>query len=137
MPPKTLLSVISLLLLATQLRAGDSVEPPESKYGEPVKLCNLENKAISESSVLAASRLASDRYWTHNDSGDKARLFCFDLLGRHLGTCRLKRVKSIDWEDMCSFVLDGRPQLAVADTGDNLGRRREIADVPHARGCHL
>lgn len=124
MPRLTPIAAVSLSLLCAHLSAADPAEPPTSRYAEPVKLCDLQNKDVNESSGLAASRLAPGRYWTHNDSGDKARLFCFDLQGRHLGTCKLKRIKSIDWEDMCSFVLDDRPRLVVADTGDNLGRRR-------------
>jgi hypothetical protein len=94
------------------------------QYEEPVQLCELKNKDINESSGIAASHHAPNRFWTHNDSGDDARLFCFDLKGEHLGTSKLKKVHAIDWEDMCSFELDGQPKLLVADTGDNLKRRR-------------
>ena len=94
------------------------------KYGEPIHLCKLENKKINESSGIAISRRHADLFWTHNDSGDKPRLFCFDLQGRHRGTCQLKKVKAKDWEDMCSFRVGGNAKLLIGDIGDNAAKRR-------------
>ena len=106
----------------------------EIQYAPPVELCRLENRKINESSGVAASRLHPNRFWTHNDSGDKSRLFCFDREGKHLGTCRLKDASVYDWEDMCSFHLDGKAKLLVADTGDNATKRKacylHILDEP-------
>ncbi|GIW98515.1 MAG: hypothetical protein KatS3mg111_1848 [Pirellulaceae bacterium] len=57
--------------------------------------------------------------WTHNDSGDGPNLYAFDCHGGYLGTVRLDVDNATDWEDMCSFQVQGKPYLAVADTGDN------------------
>ena len=35
-------------------------------------------------------------------------------------------VEAEDWEDMCSFVLDSKPYLLLADVGDNGTRRKEV-----------
>lgn len=94
------------------------------QYGTPVELSRLENKKISESSGLAASRRHPGYYWTHNDSGGKPRLFCFDRQGKHIGTCQLKKAGNVDWEDMCSFTIDGKHKLLIGDVGDNQARRR-------------
>ena len=96
-------------------------------YAEPVKLTTLENRSINESSGLAASRRHAGRLWTHNDSGDKPRLFCFDHKGKHLGTSKIRNAKAVDWEDMCSFELDGRPWLLIGDFGDNAKRRKSCS----------
>lgn len=93
-------------------------------YGAPVELSTLKHKKIKESSGLAASHRNDGLFWTHNDSGDKPRLYCFDRSGAHKGTCKIKKAGSIDWEDMCSFSLNGRSKLLIADIGDNGSRRK-------------
>jgi hypothetical protein len=65
-------------------------------------------------------------YWTHNDSGDDARLFAFDRQGRHHGTCKIERADNADWEALDSCLLDGRPYLLIGDIGDNTARRQRL-----------
>lgn len=79
----------------------------------------LSDPQIDESSGLAQSNRSPRHLWTHNDSGDSARLFAFDHNGRVTGGCSLAAVKAIDFEDMASFVQDGVARLVVADVGDN------------------
>jgi hypothetical protein len=87
----------------------------------------LRSPEVSESSGLAVSRLNPSVIWTHNDSGDSARLFAFDLQGNCLAELTLDEVKATDWEDMCSFTHDGRSYLAVGDVGDNNRKRKKVA----------
>ncbi len=89
------------------------------RYKKPVKLSELENDDITESSGLAVSNFSNDRFWTHNDSGGKSRLYCFGRDGKHLGTCKIDDAKSKDWEDMASATIGGKPYLIVGDVGDN------------------
>jgi len=98
--------------------------PSAVEYGTPKKLCKLQSRSIRESSGIAASRSSSNWFWTHNDSGDRARIFAFDTGGNHLGTCQLEGAKAIDWEDMASFELDEQSYLLLADVGDNAARRK-------------
>ena len=77
------------------------------------------NAEVIESSGITASQRRDDVLWTHNDSGDTPRLFAFDTAGRDLGTIPVEPAEAIDWEDICSATLDGKPCLIVADTGDN------------------
>jgi hypothetical protein len=65
-------------------------------------------------------------FWTHNDSGDKPRLFAFSEQGKSIGQVIVRGAKAIDWEDMASGTLDGVPWLWVGDTGDNSAQRREV-----------
>ncbi len=102
---------------------ADSQKPagpaPVVQYGRGKLLCQLANKAITESSGVAASRRTAGVFWTHNDSGGKPNLYAFDNRGRDLGIWRIQGVASRDWEDMASFSLGGKPWMIVADTGDN------------------
>ena len=74
---------------------------------------------LTESSGLAFSTRSDDVLFSHNDSGDTARLFAFNLKGKFLYELQVEKAKSKDWEDMCSFEHDGKNWLAVGDIGDN------------------
>ncbi len=99
-------------------------DPPDAAgriaYGPPRHLAELANRAIDESSGLACSRRKPGLFWTHNDSGDAARVYLLDLQGRDLGSCELAGVeRAWDWEDMASFSWRGKPYLLVGDVGNN------------------
>ncbi len=87
----------------------------------------LDCDELSESSGLARSRREPSVLWTHNDSGDSPRLFAFSMQGKWLETVEVKKAKSIDWEDMCSFVQDDVSYLAIADVGDNAFMRSYVS----------
>jgi hypothetical protein len=74
---------------------------------------------ISESSGLAAG-VASDRLFTHNDSGDTARFFALGPTGRTVATFVLRGVRARDWEDI---ERGPRRTLWLADIGDNSATR--------------
>lgn len=82
----------------------------------------LSCREINESSGVAASLVRDSVFWTHNDSGDRPRLFAFEADGQHVGVWSLPLKKARDWEDMASATIDGQPMLIVADTGDNKRR---------------
>jgi len=94
-------------------------DPHALPYGDARRLCELSNPQINESSGLACSRRRPGRFWTHNDSGDDAKLYLFDSKGRDLGSCLLEGVRAYDWEDVCSFQADGKSYLLVGDVGNN------------------
>ncbi len=96
-----------------------AMENPPISYQPAVKLCELEHDKIDESSGLACSRRNPDLFWTHNDQGDKARLFAFGIDGRHLGTSQVEGADAEDWEDLVSFSAKGKAYLAIGDLGDN------------------
>jgi hypothetical protein len=93
--------------------------PGRIPYARPRKLCELASARIDESSGLACSPSQSGVFWTHNDSGDDARIYAFDSAGSNLGSCRLEGVQAYDWEDMVSFTWDGKRYLLVCDVGNN------------------
>lgn len=85
----------------------------------------ITDKAVNESSGIAPSR-TSAFYYTHNDSGDKPRFFRFDHTGRALTTLTVANAKAVDWEDMASAKVGGKPYLFFGDIGDNLERRPNV-----------
>jgi hypothetical protein len=93
--------------------------PGRIAYGPGRRLATLASQAVDESSGLACSRRVPGMFWTHNDSGDDARIYLFDLRGRDLGSCRLGDVFAFDFEDMLSFDSGGKSYLLVCDVGNN------------------
>ena len=66
--------------------------------------------------------------WTHNDSGDSARVFALRPDGASLGTFAVPGASASDWEDLAARPAAGaRPaQLFIGDIGDNGRRRSEV-----------
>jgi len=96
------------------------------QYGTPKKLCKLADDEVDESSGLAVSRRHKDVFFTHNDSGDDARIYAFDATGKDLGDFPLSDADANDWEDMASFEKDGKHYLLLGDVGDNDGLREHL-----------
>ena len=79
---------------------------------------------ITESSGLAVSRRHDGVLWTHNDSGDAARLYAIGPDGSTLATVTITGGEPRDLEAMASSVdANGTPLLWVGDIGDNSGSR--------------
>jgi hypothetical protein len=118
---------------AGRVDSGASDEPDEPPL--PVK---LEDRNVIESSGLAASNRRPHHFWTHNDSGGRSIIYAFDAAGKPTGFCRLRSVRSQDWEDMASFRDAGIPRLLIADCGDNKANRPSISlyliDEPDPEG---
>ncbi len=78
---------------------------------------------IRECSGLAASRRHPGIFWTHNDSGDTARLFAIRADGSLAATCAVEGAGAMDWEDI---ALDDQGFLYVADIGNNRRDRKDL-----------
>lgn len=117
--------LLSVILLGYRVVAEDDAGVIGNiAYKAPERIATLTNQKINESSGLAASRVERNLFWTHNDSGDKPRIFAFDTAGKDRGEFQIPKAKADDWEDMASVTIDGKPCLILADIGDN-GRRRK------------
>jgi hypothetical protein len=75
----------------------------------------LTTSSITEASGLAASKNFEGALFTHNDSGDKNRIFLIDTQAQLQGTWYITGATNRDWEEIAT---DGS-SLYVADTGDN------------------
>ncbi|WP_146909188.1 hypothetical protein [Arenimonas daejeonensis] len=96
-----------------------------ARWGEPEIAGLVTDPAMDEISGMAASRTHPGDFWVINDSGNSAELQLMDGSGQHRGSVAAG-VANIDWEDLASFELDGKPYLLIADTGDNGGLRRDL-----------
>jgi hypothetical protein len=96
---------------------------PRAVAGERAEvLLRIGDPRVVESSGLAASRRHAGVLWTHNDSGDAARLFAVGRDGRVLATLRLAGVRARDWEALAVGRDErGEPALFAGDIGDNQG----------------
>ena len=83
---------------------------------------------LTEASGIAASFDHDNVLWTHNDSGDRARVMALDASGRHLGVYTLAGARNRDWEDIAlgPGPDPGVSYLYVGDIGDNAGRHDSI-----------
>ena len=99
-----------------------------SNYGASTQLARLKDKAVKESSGLAASRTSRGVYWTHNDSGDGPFIYAFDTKGNGRGTWRVTGATANDWEDIAAGPgpKPGVSYLYIGDIGDNQSKRSEI-----------
>jgi hypothetical protein len=101
---------------------------PSGPYGPAVKLANLADRSIKESSGIVASRRNPGLYWTHNDSGDGPFIYAFDLSGKSAGVWRVTGATADDWEDIAAGPgpVKGVNYLYVGDIGDNSKDRDEV-----------
>lgn len=97
--------------------------------GKAVSICVISDPAIDEASGIAISRQHSDAVWIHNDSGDLPRLFLVGFDGQTKAIVTVRDFVPMDWEDMCSFELDGEKWLLIGDIGDNGHVRGKSAAV--------
>ncbi|MEO9593231.1 hypothetical protein [Rhodopirellula bahusiensis] len=111
-------------LIAFALSGCVSAEEPSFV---PVQLAD---KELTESSGMVFSVKDPSCIWSHNDSGDRARLFAFDAnTGAATGRWELPGVAAIDWEDLAilpPLKADGPARLVIADSGDNQQKRDHI-----------
>lgn len=81
---------------------------------------------INESSGLVRSVLYADCFWTHNDSGDRPRVFLVDKSGNTLVRLRIDGAKAIDWEDIAIVKHESKSWLVIGDIGGNAQPRDTV-----------
>jgi hypothetical protein len=88
----------------------------------------LRDTALGESSGVAISRTHAGVLWTHNDSGDSARIYAITRQGDLLASYRVPGAAAEDWEDVSLGICptDDSACLYLADTGDNRERRENV-----------
>lgn len=113
-----------LALSAIALPAATRPSGATAKPAKPSVAGRIEDPEVSEASGLTASRKQPGLFWTHNDSGNLARLHALDAAGKPLGRVDVATF-NIDWEDI-AIADDGT--MFIADTGNN-SRNRKIVTV--------
>jgi hypothetical protein len=133
--PASAAFVAILLLICLQswnsAHSTQTQKSPETgtpiQYGQPKELCKLKDDRINESSGIASSISNKEAFWTHNDSGDSARIFLFNKSGHTQALINIKGIPAVDWEDIASFKSGKDGYVLIADIGDNARRRKIYA----------
>ncbi len=120
---KLVVAISCLFTMSCGAMAGAGQAPKRIDYAPGKQIAVLANKAINESSGLAAGRTVPGVFWTHNDSGDRPRIFAFNAKGDNIATVKINGAAR-DWEDMAAFTKNNKHYLLLADVGDN-SRKRE------------
>jgi len=103
------------ILLGSPLSGRASLfETPDARF---------EEAAINEPSGLVKSRRLNGVFWTHNDSGDRPRLFAVSREGRSIGAVEIVNARNVDWEDI---TIDEVGFLYLCDIGNNQNRRTDL-----------
>ncbi len=114
----------SLVACASGARPLDvPIDGGGSGLGKRFERYTIAAEEIAESSGLVASRRYDGVLWTHNDSGDSARIFAIGRRGEKLAEFAVEGAQHVDWEDI---ALDGRGRLYIADVGNNANDRRDL-----------
>lgn len=121
---------LTLAVAVVTLTLDANAQPID--YGPMQVVGQLVDPRVNESSGLAVSHAnsgaadAPELFWTHNDSGDSPRLFLMTANGVVKRELPIDVPRAIDWEDLCSFTLDGSPYLLIGDVGDNGHQRQQV-----------
>jgi hypothetical protein len=115
-----MISIVSLLVSRHCLAA--------TSFSSGTQVGTIQNSSINEASGIAASRMNANVLWTHNDSGDSARVFAMTPAGMNLGTYSISGASATDWEDIAvgPGPALGTQYLYMGDIGDNGASRSSI-----------
>jgi hypothetical protein len=128
--------IMTCLLAAAAFAAacpGAAQTLPEVQRRMPPIVGGFDSGMIDESSGLVKSSVHRDVYWTHNDSGDRPRLFAVTDKGELIQPERAPSYTGIlvhgaenaDWEDI---ACDHQGTLYMGDIGNNR-RSKEIFTI--------
>ncbi len=119
----------------TPVSSSTATEPAAPVVAEPVRAVASSRRSlgsvgapITEASGLAWSRTNAATWWTHNDSGDSARLFALDSAARIHVILPLAGAVAVDWEDIATGPgpTADSAYLYAADIGDNAAIRASV-----------
>jgi hypothetical protein len=115
----------SALFLTALAAAGCALLPPSPPSDLPpgFRVDRILADEIDEPSGLVASRNHPGVFWTHNDSGDAARIFAINARGRLIASFRVENAVNQDWEDI---AIDDSGNLYIGDFGNNQNDRRNL-----------
>lgn len=120
-----MLALGMVVLVGCRPSAGGT-EKPKPSYGQPEVLIALDDSRVKESSGLAPSRLIPGSYYTINDSGNPPEIYRLEPRTGKVEAIPVPGAENVDWEDLATAAIDGRPYIFIGDIGDNTGRRASI-----------
>lgn len=90
----------------------------------PSSKINRINKVITEDIDEASGLVTAENgIWVHNDSGDSPTLYHVGFDGSYLGQANIGSAYARDWEEMTTFVREGKTYFLIGDIGDNKSRK--------------
>ncbi|XP_078332434.1 uncharacterized protein LOC144625475 [Crassostrea virginica] len=101
-------------------------------FGRGMNLSIVPDVRINEASGLAASRRHPGVLYTHNDSGDRARIFALDSEdGRTLAEYQITPSANYDWEDLSVGVCPSNSGtcIYIGDVGGNYGTTGSVKNI--------
>jgi hypothetical protein len=139
---------LAALLVVALLAAGCDLGDPSEDTGfntdtttravpapkparQPKSLCgrarvrvtgHIDAPAATELSGMVLSRSRKSVLWTHNDSGDSARLLAVSPFGKLIADVSVSGASATDWEDIAA----AGNTLYVGDIGDNTASRPQV-----------
>ena len=114
------------LLLLFCISCTEIITPNDS-FNEAQDLGVIENKEIDEASGIVASYRNKGLLWTHNDSGDKNRIFLMDASGKGTLEFYLEGASNRDWEAISMATFPEGSFIYVGEIGDNNAEHPESA----------
>jgi outer membrane protein assembly factor BamB len=88
-----------------------------------ISVRKIDSDILDEASGLLISKKYPGVFWSHNDSGDKARLYAFDMKSLKLiKKIKVKKAKNRDWEDLSYH----KGKIVIGDFGNNKNRRENL-----------
>ena len=127
-PPNRILLSTGLVLAMTACSPGGGIEIPDaSTPSQAAEIGSIASDSIREASGLAPSGWTDERLWVVNDGGWPSAIHAVGRDGADLGTTLVTNIDNVDWEDLGSFDLNGARYLLIADIGDNLATRDDVA----------
>lgn len=97
----------------------------------------VQDASLDEISGIAVSGRHRNAVWVLEDSGKAATLTAIGKRGERIATYTIEGENNVDWEDLSTFVVDGRPHLLIADVGDNEAVRARVRLIAVAEPSSL
>ncbi|MBN9167074.1 MAG: hypothetical protein J0I07_39445 [Myxococcales bacterium] len=94
--------------------------------GKGVVAGTVTHPALLAASGLTASTLTPGVLWTHNDSGDSARIFALRADATLAAEVKVAGADANDWEAIAAGPFEGAPALYIGDIGDNPKSRASV-----------
>ncbi|MBS3741599.1 MAG: hypothetical protein KGY75_06175 [Candidatus Cloacimonetes bacterium] len=131
---KKLLVILIILCITASLCADEiiKVDLPQKEAVTLEPYATFNSDMINESSGIIKSRSKENLFWTHNDSGDDARIFPVNRQGELLVPewadeypgFMIADAVNIDWEDI---AIDNNGNLIIGACGNNGNARKDLA----------
>lgn len=119
----SLLSIFVVVLLTECFSCSEVVKAQSiyfyDGFAAQQQMDTITDLRIMEASGMDISHLNPGYFWTHNDSGDTARIFLIDRNGTIIATVFLEGVINRDWEEIVTVRDSTGSWIYVAEIGDN------------------